>query len=191
MDFQCPLWIILRTLFPFGLFGIVTLLLIYLFMHLSVCTLNVHGLRDRAKRRNFISWLGAFAFDIMLLKETYLTANDFARSGLNGGGSCFCHLRPPPTLVGSLLFVPLPFVVSSHNLVMILRGGLSQSFVSFQISHYVCVMCMHRASPRHAFLSLMISFPLFVGIPLPLLAVSLIVLCLLVIGQVSPQILRA
>ena len=45
-------------------------------MSLSICSLNVHGLRDSVKCKKVLSFLNIFAFDIVLLQETYLGSSD-------------------------------------------------------------------------------------------------------------------
>ena len=51
--------------------------LLSVMLHLSICTLNIHGLRDAVKCRSATSWLNILAFDFVLLQETYLGSTDF------------------------------------------------------------------------------------------------------------------
>lgn len=43
----------------------------------SICSLNVHGLRDKVKCNNVMGWLKISKFDVIFLQETYLNSLDF------------------------------------------------------------------------------------------------------------------
>ena len=63
-------------------------------LNISVCTLNVHGLRDSTKCKNVITWLNVFAFDFVLLQETHLRNSDFDNFKRRWNGQVFFSSAP-------------------------------------------------------------------------------------------------
>ena len=61
---------------------------------LSLCTVNVHGLRDQAKCSNVISWLKIMEFDFVFLQETYLHSSDFHNFKKMWNGPVFYSSAP-------------------------------------------------------------------------------------------------